>query len=415
MSRILVYTSPGRGHLFPVVPILDELISRGHDVHLRTLDSEVATMRERGVLAAAIDPTIAAITHDDYLGRTPTDGLKRSVAVFCRRAPLDAADLQRAIDEVDPDLLLIDSNAWGAAAAAEASGRPWASWCPYPLPVPSRSAPPFGPGLPPARGPLGRLRDRALRPIVFGSLERIMVPRVNDVRAPLGLPPLSDARELFSLPPACLYLTTEPFEYPRDDWPDNIHQVGPIDWDPPTEPPAWLSELDAPVVLVTTSSEFQDDGRLAEVALEALASENLAVIVTVPSGSVDAFDPPPNARVVSFLPHGPVLDRAVCAITHGGMGATQKALGRGVPVVTVPFGRDQLEVARRVELSGAGVRLPKRRLQPSRLRAAVQQAISRREDAQRLARALHDAGGPVSAADLLEHQLTGVPEPDPID
>ena len=53
-----------------------------------------------------------------------------------------------------------------------------------------------------------------------------------------------------------------------------------------------------------------------------------------------------------------VLDRAVCVVCHAGMGITQKALAHGVPVVAVPFGRDQPEVARRVEVAGAGVRLP---------------------------------------------------------
>ena len=34
---------------------------------------------------------------------------------------------------------------------------------------------------------------------------------------------------------------------------------------------------------------------------------------------------------------------------YAGVGATQKALARGVAACVVPFGRDQLEVARRVE------------------------------------------------------------------
>jgi UDP:flavonoid glycosyltransferase YjiC (YdhE family) len=58
---------------------------------------------------------------------------------------------------------------------------------------------------------------------------------------------------------------------------------------------------------------------------------------------------PANARVERFVPHGLVLDRAVCAVTHGGMGATQKALAHGVPVCAVPFGRDQLAVALRIQ------------------------------------------------------------------
>jgi UDP:flavonoid glycosyltransferase YjiC (YdhE family) len=106
-----------------------------------------------------------------------------------------------------------------------------------------------------------------------------------------------------------------------------------------------------------------------------------------------------------------VLERAVCAVTHGGMGATQKALARGVPVCVVPFGRDQLEVARRVELAGAGTRLPKGRLRPDRLRAAVRQARTRTAGAQRIARAFADAGGARVAADhvesILAHQPAG--------
>ena len=46
--RILAYTSPARGHLFPVTPILDELQRRGHDVALRTLASQVESQRARG-------------------------------------------------------------------------------------------------------------------------------------------------------------------------------------------------------------------------------------------------------------------------------------------------------------------------------------------------------------------------------
>jgi UDP:flavonoid glycosyltransferase YjiC (YdhE family) len=411
LSRILAYTTPARGHLFPAVPLLDELRDRGHDIAVRTLGSEVPTMQARGFSARPIDPALEAIEHDDYLGRSPLDGLKRGVAVFSRRAPVDAADLQRAITDERPEMLLVDVNAWGAGAVAEASGLPWAVWCPYPLPLPSRDTPPFGPGLRPARGPLGRLRDAVLRPVMFGALERIIVPRVNEVRARLGLPAVDGAGGMYDGVSTLLYLTAEPFEYPRSDWPANVRMVGPCDWDPPADPPEWLTAIERPIVLVTTSSEFQDDGRLAEVALEALAHEDVHVVVTVPAGDVASFDPLPNAHVVSFVPHGLVLERAVCAVTHGGMGATQKALARGVPVCVVPFGRDQLEVARRVELAGAGTRLPKGRLRPDRLRAAVRQARTRTAGAQRIARAFADAGGARVAADhaesILAHQPAG--------
>ena len=405
MARILAYTSPARGHLYPLVPILDELRERGHDIVLRTLASEVGPMRERGFESAPIDPAIENLKHDDYLARGAVGSLKRSVHVFKKRAPLDAKDLTRAIDGVEPSAVLADINTWGAMASAEAWGGPWATWCPYPLPLRSRSAPPFGPGLAPARGLMGHLRDALLRPLIFGSLERIMVPRMNELRQQNGLPRIEGADDMFSAPPLLLYMTAEPFEYPRSDWAPNVRLVGPCAWDPPAAPPEWLNDVDEPLVLVTTSSEFQDDGRLAECALEALAGEDIHVVVTAPSIAPTKFDPPPNARVLSFLPHGPILDRAVCAITHGGMGATQKALARGVPVCAVAFGRDQLEVARRVEIAGAGTRLLAKKLRPDRLRAAVHEAIGCREGAGRIALAYRDAGGPQAAADGIENLL----------
>jgi len=402
MARVLAYTSPARGHLFPITPVLDELAGRGHEVALRTLASEVEVMRARGFDVAPLDPAIERIVLDDFVARTPLGAQKRAMRTFCARARHDADDLRRAIDDVRPDVLLVDIAAWGALAVAEAWGGAWASWCPYPLPLPSRDVPPFGPGLRPARGRAGRLRDAALAPIVFGSLERIVGPRVNEVRARVGVPPVDRAAGLFLAPPLLLYLTAEPFEYPRSDWPASVRLVGPCDWDPPAESPAWLDAVRAPIVLVTTSSEFQDDGRLVRCALEALADEPVHVVATLPSDDPAGFAVPANARVAAFVPHGAILDRAVCAITHGGMGATQKALARGVPVCAVPFGRDQFEVARRVEQSGAGTRLPARRLSPRRLRAAVCEAIRRAEGARRVGEGYRRAGGAVAAADAFE-------------
>lgn len=142
-------------------------------------------------------------------------------------------------------------------------------------------------------------------------------------------------------------------------------------------------------------------------ALDALAGEDLEVVATLPAADAAGIDIPANARVLPFVPHGPLLERAVCAITHGGMGATQKAIARGVPVCAVPFGRDQLEVARRVETSGAGTRLPARRLAPDRLRAKVREAMRRRAGAEQIAAAFARAGGPAAAADAFEERLLG--------
>jgi len=411
MSRILAYTSPALGHLFPVTPILDELHRRGHEISVRTIESQVPLALGRGFHAAPISPKIETVEHDDWRARNPREALIHVMSIFSARAQYEVTDLQQAMIDENPDALLIDINCWGALAAAEAWGGRWGTFCPYPLPLGSPDAPPFGPGLRPMRGPIGRMRDRLLRPLVTGVLERAMLPRMNMVRKELGLAPFASANDMFRRPELLVYMTAEPFEYPRRDWPASIVMVGPCAWEPLSEAPGWLADITKPIVLVTTSSEFQNDGRLIEVALEALADEPVFVVATLPAGDPKQFRVPANARIERFVPHGPLLDRAVCAVTHGGMGATQKALARGVPVCAVPFGRDQLEVARRVEVAGAGTRLPAKHLNAERLRDKVREAMTKSAGAARVAAAFRAAGGPVAAAEAFESRLLAATRP----
>jgi MGT family glycosyltransferase len=405
MARILAYTSPGRSHLFPLTPILDELHRRRHEIALRTLASQVPMMQARGFDVVPIDPRIETIEHIDWRARNPLHSLHLNANVFCARAEHDAPDLQRAIAENRPNVLLVDINSWGSLMAAEAWGGPWAAFCPYPLALRSRDAPPFGPGFAPARGPLGKARDLLVSQLAIRAVERRLRDPLNSIRQRLGLDPVATVDEWLRSVPLLLYMTAEPFEYPRRDWPENLVMIGPCDWDPAADPPRWLEQAARPIVLVNTSTEFQNDGRLAQVALEALAEEPVMVVATMPTANPSGMTIPANARVERFIPHRPILERAACAVTHGGMGSTQKALAHGVPVCAVPFGRDQLEVARRVEIAGAGTRLPAKRLRPDRLRAKIHQAMTCAEGARRIAAAYTATGGPATAADALETRL----------
>lgn len=399
--KIVAYTSPARGHLYPIVPILLELRDRGHDVSVWTLASEVERLRNLGVQAEAIDPAIEKLHHNDFGTRTPQEALKRSVAVFARRAELEIPELERILALASPDVLLVDANTWGAAAAAEHWGGPWANFLPYPTPLPSAEVPPFGPGLKPWEGPLGRLRNWILRPLLLGALERTLLPPLNEARQKLELNAVRDAYDMMTRPPLTLYFTSQHFEYPRSHWPDSWCMVGPLNWEPDSVPPSWLKEIERPIVLVTTSSEFQDDSSLVQAALTGLADEPVEVIATMPAG-VHTFNVPPNGRVEEFVPHTPILAQTEVAITHGGMGATQKALASGVPVVVIPFGRDQHEVGRRAEHAGVGVYLPRRRLNPTSLRDAVRRARELRPAVKRFANQLAAEGGAKLAADRLE-------------
>ena len=405
MSTILAYTSPAIGHLFPMTQLLLELRSRGHRVHVRTLAGQVERMQSLGLEASAMDGRVEAIEHTDWQAGNARGALAGAVATFTARGEYDGPDLESAIAEVGPDVLVVDINSWGALIAAEASGLPFVTFSPYTPPIRSVGTPPFGPGFKPLPGLLGRLRDGLLRPLVMGAAEKVMGPRIAELRSAKGLAPVRNADAFFRRAPLMLVATAEPFEYHHGDWGDDIMMIGACAWEPPAEAPVWLDALDRPVVLVTTSSEFQDDGALVRTALRALADEPVSVVATMPAGVPEDLVVPANARVERFVPHGPVLERAAVVVTHGGMGGTQKALAHGVPVCAVPFGRDQLEVARRVEVSGSGTRLPAARLDAERLRAAVRTAMGCVDGARRVAAGYEASGGVAEAAETIERRF----------
>ena len=383
MTRYLAYTSPARGHLYPIVDTLLELLRRGHEVHVRTLSTEVDALRAAGLNAEAIAPAIELNPLDDEHATTPEEGVCAVLRTFAARARHEVPDLQQAITQLDPDVLLIDVAAAGAAAVAEASQRRWAQWSPYfhhVTPAPgAKSVVTFAPF----------------------TLAPAGMEVLNDSRRRVGLAAITDPGDAWRAP-LHLYFTAEPFDISKDEYPPTFRMVGPGLWEPPASSPARLDETAERLVLVTASSERQADDALITTSLEALRTEDVRVIATTVTHDPDRFEAVSNATIERWLPHGQLVGQASCVVCHGGMGITQRALAAGTPVCVVPFGRDQFEVAGRVAASGAGTVVMPHQLNPAALGAAIEEAMTMRAGAARVAAGFAQAGGARAAVDSLE-------------
>src|SRR5919199_320107 len=188
MARILAYTSPGAGHVFPLVAGLLELQRRGHTVSVRTSPAMLEILRAVGLDGSSVDPAILGIESTDYRQPTGNARIREGLKSVIQRGVLDGPDLDAAIAEFRPDALIVDCNAFGAMAHAEASGLPWALSLPSLLPLREPGIPPYSLAMRPARGPLGRLRDAALWPVVEKAFGRVLLPGVNELRRAAGLP-----------------------------------------------------------------------------------------------------------------------------------------------------------------------------------------------------------------------------------
>jgi UDP:flavonoid glycosyltransferase YjiC (YdhE family) len=239
---------------------------------------------------------------------------------------------------------------------------------------------PFGLGLPPDDSPGGRWRNRSLQWLCDRMLFRDVHEHYRKVRRAIGLPGGAGGLFVSQVSPY-LFLQTSVsgFEYRRSDLPPQVHFIGAFTPEPPAagwEHPAWWGDLSSgkPVVLLTQGTFATDFDLLMRPTLEALASEDLLVIVTTANKPLDS-PLPTNARVAGFLNYAELMPHVDLLVTNGGYGTVQMALAHGVPIVASGTTEDKPEVCRRVAWSGVGVRLPERRPTPSAIRAAVRQVL----------------------------------------
>ncbi len=139
------------------------------------------------------------------------------------------------------------------------------------------------------------------------------------------------------------------------------------EWTPPAG--------DQPLVLVGMSSTYQDHvGMLQRVAAGLGRLPVRGLVTTGPTVAPDDIDAPPNVTVVRSAPHAEVLQHARAVVTHAGHGTAIKALAHGVPVVAMPIGRDQPDIAARIVASGAGLRL-RPKASPAKIATAVRRVL----------------------------------------
>ena len=422
MPSIVIATVPIHGHVSPLLGVAEHLVARGDTVRFitgsRFADTVAATGAEHVPLPEEADFDDRQDWGEVFPERARLKGA-RAVAfdlenVFVRpgRAQHDA--VMSAHGESDVDVVLADPAFAGGALLLghPTHARPAMVVCGVlPLMIASRDTAPYGMGLTPRSGAVGRLRNAALGAVaartVFPRAERLAHAVYRDIHGrPLPFPVLDWPRHA----EAILQFTVPEFEYPRSDAPPTLHFVGPVSAVGSRAPlPPWWGDLDGsvPVVHVTQGTIANRDYRqVIAPALEALAGAEVLVVVSTGGRPLDSLPPlPPNARAAEYLPYDELLPRTAVFVTNGGYGGVQYALRHGVPVVSSGGQEDKPEVAARVAWSGVGRRLRTETPTPAAVGEAVHDVLDDpryREAARRVAQSMARAGGMVEVAAVVD-------------
>lgn len=335
--RVAVVAGPDPGHVFPAVALCLRFLAAGDAPTLLTGRKWLDLARGQGVGAIeldGLDPTAA--DDDDDAG----------AKIHQRAARMAVLNAQR-ISDLAPDLVISDSITACGGMAADLLGVPWIELNAHPLYRPSKGLPPVGSGLAPGSGLRGRLRDSVMRGLSARSWRAGLRQR-SAARVGIGLPADDPG------PLRRLIATLPALEVPRPDWPVEAVMVGPLHFEPTTAllrlPPG-----DGPVVVVAPSTASTGAGGLTELALQTLVPGDV-----LPAGSRVAVsrldgvsEAVPTWAVVGLGRQDELLSMADVLICGGGHGTVAKSLLAGVPMVVVPGGGDQWEIANRVVRQGS--------------------------------------------------------------
>ncbi|MDN3494878.1 glycosyltransferase [Planococcus sp. APC 4015] len=429
MSTYLICSTPAHGHVVPLLGVARHLVGQGHRVRFLTSERYGDRVRASGSEFLPLPPG-ADVNLDDATGQFPARADLRGPAalrfdilnLFLRPAREQYEALRGAMEEVAVDAVLTEQLFIGAALLRERSRAerpPIVVLGIFPLGVRSRDAAPFGLGITPMSGALGRIRNTVLSfvadRLIFGSVHAQARAMSRQV---VGSPLARDIFDWASGAEAIVQFTVAGFEYPRSDLPANVHFVGPL---PPAASdapvPEWWADIDGtrPVVHVTQGTVANDDfGQLIEPAISGLAaSETLVVVSTGGRPLSDLSGPiPANVRVSEYLPYDRLLPLVDVVVTNGGYGGVQQALGHGVPLVVAGQTEDKVEVSARVGWAGVGVNLRTNHPSATHVARAVGSVLtdsSFRHRARAIAAEISSAPGLAGLDAVLAHVASKVP------
>lgn len=377
------------GHAFPMLALGAELAARGHEVSYETWSRWREHVQARGMRF------VAAPEHPfSSTGAWPLAPYDAVVTATAQTRPVIVA--------AQPDVIVHDILTLAPALAGELEGIPIATLVPHVYPVGAPGFPPYALGARLPRTAFGKALWSCFERPVQSGLRRGR-DELNDARRGLGLGPVGRFHGGLSQE-LCMVATFPELEYPRS-WPEHVHVVGPLIWEPPYEdvqpPPG-----DAPLVLVAPSTAQDPGHRLLRAALAGLGNEPVRVLATWNRRPLsEPVAVPDNARLVEWISYARTMPGCALVICHAGHGTLVRALASGSPVLAVPHAGDMAENAARADWAGVGVRLPWALLHPSSLRLATRLALATpalNAAASRLAAANSARAGAARAADLVE-------------
>ncbi|MFC5137354.1 macrolide family glycosyltransferase [Actinomycetospora rhizophila] len=386
MAHVLMVGVAAHGHTNPHLPLIAELVARGH----RVTYAIPAAFAETVAATGATPLVHTSVLPDQSRGEQwPTDPVA-GTALFLDEAVQALPQIADALGDDVPDIALHDIGGYPAIVLARRFGIPvvqlspaLVAWDGYETDLADDLAFRDTPGY---RAYLARFAAWLAELGIDDDPERLVGrPRRSIVEIPRALQPFADRVD------ESVYTFVGP----------DLDRRAAQEWWPAPQ---------RPLVLVSFGSAYHDRPDTFRACVKAFAPLGWDVVLAIgPHVALDALgELPTNVTAHRWVPQLGVLARASAFVTHAGMGGCSEGLYQGVPMITIPQGVDQFGNAALLEALGVARTVATGDATPAALREALLALTASDDVAARLAAqrdAIRRGGGATRAADVVEAEL----------
>jgi MGT family glycosyltransferase len=401
VGKHFLFTSmPGHGHVNPTLPLVEELVRRGHRVSYGTNETFTAAVEAAGATAFPTKGTLPTQLHDLRVDRRQlVQHIGKRIDTFLEMIRADFPILLAHAEQDPPDAVCFGMMSGAGRMLAEKMHLPGIAHVPtfasnehFSLRgefVKDFGAGRFAKGFDPAKNP--ELRQAIRKMQDFAAEQGVRQPGLFDAEpAPLNI----------------VFVPRE-FQVAGDTFDERFRFVGPMlgrrvvedQWQPPA--------TGKPLLFVSLGTAFNNRPEFFRQCLEAFGDGewNVAIAVGERIERDSLGRVPDNVEIRPYFPQLEVLRHADVFLSHTGMNSTMESLAAAVPLVAVPQMPEQELNARRVEELGLGRKLDTAGITTELLRSAVAEVSADngvRANVAAMSEAMKAAGGAVAAADAIE-------------
>lgn len=395
MPKALFFNVPAHGHINPSLPLVAELVRRGHQVIYFTTEGYRAQVEATGAVFRGYQGI-----RDDFFDARGLSGKvpMRVVYELMIAAEQLVPELLDAARAEQPDYILHDGAcAWGLMIARI-------------LRLPSVTSLSLMPTTPPSRAML--MNREALR--FFGSLFKEIGKgleanrRAQKLSQQYSIPKLGMGNILNAYGNLCLSYSSSYFVPNADKSRAPIRYLG---WTPTMS--ASGGEVDferiqgRKLIYVSLGTINNDAADFFRACIDAFKGSNYFVVMSTGKRvAPETFGAlPENIAIYSWVPQAQVLERADLFITHGGMNSVHDGLYYGLPLLVVPQQAEQTLIGLRVAELDGGLLLNSAGMNAGTIRGSADRLLTEarfKTGARKIAESLRTRGGLAKAVDEIE-------------